>query len=35
MEIQDRITNIYSDINNAASDLDGYIQQMIDVARGK
>jgi len=35
MEIQDRITNIYSDINNAASDLDAYIQHLIDVARSK
>lgn len=35
MEIQERITNLYSDINNAASDLDGHIQHLIDVAKGK
>jgi hypothetical protein len=35
MDIQDKIANIYSDINNAASDLDAHIQHLIDVYKGK
>lgn len=34
-DIESKMYNIYQDVNEASSDLDGYIQHCIDIARGK
>ncbi|MPM22180.1 hypothetical protein SDC9_68631 [bioreactor metagenome] len=35
IEIENKIANFYTDLDNASSDLDGYIQQSFDFVRGK
>ena len=35
IDIENKIANLYSDLDEASSDLDGYIQDLIDITRGK
>lgn len=35
VDIENKISYLYSDLDEASSDLDGYIQELIDIARGK
>ena len=35
IDIENKIANLHYDLDEAASDLVGYIQELIDTARGK
>lgn len=35
MDIQNKISNLYLDVEEASSNLDGYVQHLLDVYRGK
>lgn len=35
IDIENKIAHLYTDLDEASSDLDGYIQELIDRARGK